>query len=50
MVGLGLGGLVVCILDKKLGKMRSNLMAHGGCHRHTVLLWDHTPGNKARNN
>jgi hypothetical protein len=50
MAGLGLGRLVVCVLDKKLGKMRSNLMDHGGRHRHTAPLWDNTPGNKARNN
>jgi hypothetical protein len=25
MVGLGFGGLMVCVLDKKLSKMRSNL-------------------------
>ena len=50
MVGLGFGGLVVCVLDKKLGKMRSNLMDHGGSRRQTAPLWDHTPGNKACNN
>jgi hypothetical protein len=50
VVRLGFGGLVVCVLDKKLGKMRSNSMDHGGRRRHTAPLWDHTPGNKARNN
>jgi hypothetical protein len=50
MVGLGFGGLVVCVLGKKLGKMQSNLMDHGNRRRHTAPLWDHTPGNKACNN
>jgi hypothetical protein len=50
MVGLGFGGLVVCVLDKKLDKMRSNWIDHVSRRRHTAPLWDHTPGNKARNN
>ncbi len=40
MVGLGFGGLVVCVLDKKPGKMRSNLMDHGGqppATKHTTI-------------
>jgi hypothetical protein len=50
MVRLGLGVLVVCVLDKNLGKMQSNLMDHCGRRHHTAPLWDHTPGNKAHNN
>ncbi len=41
VVGLGFGGLVVCVLDKKLGKMQSNLMDHGGRSRHTAAMGPH---------
>ena len=41
MVGFGFGGLVVCVLDKKLGKMRSQSMDHGGRRRHMAAMGPH---------
>ena len=38
VVGLGFGGLMVCVLDEKLGKMRSNLMGHGCRRRHMAVI------------
>ena len=42
VVGLGFGRLVLCVLDKKLGKLQSNSIDHGGCRCHTAAMGPHT--------
>jgi hypothetical protein len=52
VVELGFGGLLICVLDKKLGKMRLMIDDRWTMAAAAVIwpLWVHTPGKKAHNN
>jgi hypothetical protein len=41
VVRIGFGELVVCVLDKKLGNMQSNLMDNGSRPCHTAAMGPH---------